>query len=105
MSPRSGFSTIAVSTKCSRIANASNPTRASSQGKRRAAAELPSPSTGMSVDPQLLQLVPERAERDPQRRGRLRLVVPVVLERLLDRVAFDLFDVARQRAGHAVARV
>ncbi len=58
-----------------------------------------------SVDAELLELVTQRAEGDAQRGRRLGLVVAALGERLLDRRAFDLFDVRGQRAGRGLARV
>src|SRR5690606_20712276 len=58
-----------------------------------------------SINPQLLQLVPQRPERDPQRRGGLGLVVAVLAQGVLDGGALDLLDVRGQGAGRSVARV
>src|SRR5690606_14400247 len=58
-----------------------------------------------SVDPQLLQLVPQRPEGDAQRRGGAGLVVAVFLQGVLDGGALDLLDVGGQGAGGGVARV
>ena len=51
------------------------------------------------VDPQLLQLVAQRAEGDAQLRGGAGLVVAVVAQGLLDRLALDFLDEAGQGAG------
>src|SRR5687768_6317777 len=105
MSPTIGASTIVDRTNNSRTANASRATHANSIRNRDGCAAGMVPAPVMSIDPQLLQLVAQRAKGDAQRGGRLGLVVAVVLERLLDGVAFDFLDVARQRTGHAVARI
>ena len=57
------------------------------------------------VDPELLQLVPQRPEGDAQLRGGAGLVVAVVLQRLLDGLALDFLDEAGQGAAGGLARV
>ena len=54
---------------------------------------------------QLFQLVAQRAEGDAQLRGSAGLVVAVVGEGLLDRLALDLLDEARQGASGGLTGV
>src|SRR3546814_9405677 len=56
-----------------------------------------------SVDPELLELVPQGTEGDAQGGG-LGLVVAVFLQGLLDGGAFDFLDVRGQGAAGGVAR-
>ena len=56
-----------------------------------------------SVDPEFLELVPQRAEGDAQGGGRLGLVVAGFLEGLFDRLALDVFDVGGE-GGRGVGR-
>ena len=58
-----------------------------------------------SIDPQLFQLVAQRAEGDAQRCGGVGLVVAVTGQRLLDRLALDLLDEARQGASGGLTGV
>ena len=63
------------------------------------------PSVAASVDAQLLQFVAQRAEGDAQLRGGAGLVVAVVGQRLLDRLAFDFLDEAGQGASGGLTGV
>ena len=58
-----------------------------------------------SIDAQLFQLVAQRAEGDAELRGGAGLVVAVVLQGLLDRLALDLLDEARQGASGGLTGV
>ena len=58
-----------------------------------------------SIDPHLFQLVAQRAEGDAQRCGGVGLVVAVTGQGLLDGLALDLLDEARQGASGGLTGV